>query len=264
VTTRHTVDDPPILLADLTWVEAQNLLRADCVVLVPVGAIEAHGPHLPLDTDLIIAGETARRAAVRFRARGLTALVAPPIAYGVSYVGGSFPGTIPAPAPVVSALLENVIVAIAGFGPRRIGVVNAHLEPAHVEAIRHAAERGAVACGARVACPDKREPRWAATLSEEFRRGSRHAGSYETSLVLAAAPVKVRSDLLPTLPAVWVDLPGRLRAGARTFEDAGGTAAYFGNPAVASAAEGERLFDALATMIVTAVDELDGELAANT
>jgi creatinine amidohydrolase len=228
-----------------------------CVVLLPVGAIEAHGPHLPLDTDVIIATEAARRAALRLRRPNRAAIVAPAITYGVSYVGAPFAGTVPAPAPVVSALVEHVILGLAAFGPTRFAVVNAHLEPAHVEALRQGVRRAVAGAGIKVAFPDKREPRWATTLSDEFRRGSRHAGAYETSLVLAAAPERVRTDRLPSLQPVLVDLPGRLRAGARTFAEAGGTDAYFGDPASASAAEGERLFEALATMIESAVEELD-------
>jgi creatinine amidohydrolase len=252
-----TVASASPFLADLTWVEARDVLGADCVVLLPVGAIEAHGPHLPLDTDVIIAVETARRAAARLRARDVLAVVAPPIAYGVSYVGAPFAGTVPASASLVAALVEQVITGLATFGPTRFAVVNAHLEPAHVEAVRQGVGRAAAGTGVRIALPDKREPRWAASLTEEFRRGSRHAGAYETSLVLAVAPEKVRTDLLRSLPAVAIDLPSRLRAGARTFAEAGGTEAYFGDPARATAAEGERLFEALAAMVETAVEELD-------
>jgi creatinine amidohydrolase len=248
----------PLLLSDLTWVEAREVLGGGSVVLLPVGAIEAHGPHLPLDTDLIIATEVARRSAARLRHCHVGAIVAPPVVYGVSYVGAAFPGTVPVPSQVVSALVEHAIVGLAAFGPNRFVIVNAHLEPAHVEAVRHGVRRASASTGARIAFPDKREPRWASTLSDEFRRGSRHAGAYETSLVLAVSPEKVRTDLLSSLPPVFVDLPARLREGAQTFADAGGTEAYFGDPARASAVEGERLFDALATMIETAVEELDG------
>lgn len=247
----------PIQLADLMWTEARDALAGGCVALLPVGAIEAHGPHLPLDTDVIIAAEMARRGAMRLRARRVNAVIAPPIVYGVSYVGAPFAGTVPAPPSVVSALVEHVIVGLAAFGTARFAIVNAHLEPAHVEAVRQGVKRAAASTGVEVTFPDKREPRWAATLSEEFRRGSRHAGAYETSLVLAAAPEKVKTKLLPGLPPVMVDLPGRLREGARTFAEAGAMDAYCGDPAKASAAEGERLFEALAVLIETAVEELD-------
>jgi creatinine amidohydrolase len=253
---RDTDPTLPLLLSELTWVEARDLLSPGCVVLLPIGAIEAHGPHLPLDTDVIIATEVARRTAVRLRRAGTDSVVAPPLIYGVSYVGATFPGTLPLPPAIVSSTIESVIAGLVAYGPKRFAIVNAHLEPAHVQALRDGVERATVAMGAEISFPDKREERWAVGLSEEFQRGSRHAGSYETSLMLAAAPDRVRQAMLPDLPSVEIDLPGRLRAGARTFAEAGGTEAYFGDPSRATAEEGERLFDALVTMVETALAEL--------
>lgn len=247
------------MLADLTWTEAREALQPETVVLVPIGAIEAHGPHLPLDTDVTIATEAARRAGRRLAAGGISSVIAPAIVYGVSYVGACFPGTTPAPAAAVTALVASVLTELARWGPRRLCVVNAHLEPAHVAAIELGVEEARATTNAAIAFPDKRTARWAATLSEEFRQGMRHAGAYETSLMLAAAPERVRRDQLSALTPVLVDLPAQLRAGARTFAEAGGIDGYFGDPAAASAAAGEQLFEALATMIVTAVDELDSE-----
>jgi creatinine amidohydrolase len=245
-----------MFLADLTWVEARDLLGGDCVVLLPIGAIEAHGPHLPLNTDVMIATETARRTAIHLRATGTLVVVAPALTFGVSYVGATFPGTLPVVPETVSSTIESVLGGFSAGGAKRFVVVNAHLEPAHVQAVRDGVARAVTATGARIAFPDKREEQWAAGLSEEFRNGARHAGSYETSLMLAAAPDAVRQDLLPGLLAVEIDLPARLRAGATTFAEAGGTEAYFGNPAAATREEGERLFDALVAMVVTALDEL--------
>ena len=244
------------LLTDLTWPDAARVLSREAIVLLPVGAIEAHGPHLPLDTDVAIALATARQAAATLAERGDCVVIAPPVHYGVSYVGTCFPGTIPAPPEVVTGLIASVLTTLAGLGPRRLAVVNAHLEPAHVAAVGAGVAQAIAESGARIAFPDKRQPRWAAELSDEFRQGARHAGSYETSLMLAIRPTAVRRDLLPDLPPVWVDLPAQLAAGARTFAEAGGRGGFFGNPAGATAAEGERLLAALTTMVVTAIDEL--------
>ena len=250
---------PPVRwlrLAESTWPEAAAHLRPETVVLVPIGAIEAHGPHLPLDADAIIATATAERAADRLAERGEAVVVAPPVLYGVSYVGACFPGTTPVPAGVLVAQLVSVVQGMARWGPRRFALVNAHLEPAHVAALREAARTAEAAAGVRIAFADQREERWAASLSDEFRWGARHGGSYETSIVLAAAPDRVRRELLRGLPPVWVDLPGRLRDGARTFAEAGGADGYFGDPASATVEEGERLLAALAEMVATAVAEL--------
>lgn len=225
------------------------------VALLPTGAIEAHGPHLPLDTDVTIACETARRAARLHLDRGDRVVLLPPLVYGVSYAGTCFPGTLPVPADVHTEMVARVLTGVAQQGPDRLVIVNAHLEPAHIAALAAGAERARSESGAVIAFPDQRETRWAATLSEEFRNGARHAGSYETSLMLAARPEAVRLGLLGGLSPVWIDLPARLRQGAKTFAEAGGTDGYFGDPATATAAEGERLFNALAQMIVTSLDE---------
>jgi len=243
-------------LGELTWPEARAALQPETVVLLPVGAIEAHGPHLPLETDAIIAAATAERAAALLAARGEPVVVLPPLVYGVSYVGTCFAGTTPVPAEVLSAQVASLIREIARWGPRRFALVNAHLEPAHVAALHAGAAVAAAETGARVAFADQREDRWAAALSEEFRRGARHGGAYETSIVLAAAPERVRREVLGVLPPVWVDLPGRLQAGARTFAEVGGSEGYFGDPATATTEEGERLLRALAEMVATAVAEL--------
>ena len=243
-------------LGELTWPEARQELGPETVVLLPVGAIEAHGPHLPLDADAIIAVATAERAAAELSARGERVVIMPPLVYGVSYVGTCFPGTTPVPAAVVRGQVERLIREVARWGPHRFALVNAHLEPDRVAALREGAAAAEASAGVRVAFADQREERWAGTLSEEFRRGARHGGAYETSIVLAVAPDRVRREVLAGLPPVWVDLPGRLRAGAKTFAEAGGRDGYFGDPAAASAEEGDRLLDALAAMVAAAVAEL--------
>ncbi len=244
-------------LAGMTWPEADRRLGPGSIALLPIGAIEAHGPHLPLDTDVIIARATAGHAAYRLAARGDVPVVLPPITYGVSRVGTCFAGTTPVGPELVAGLVATVLAEVARQGVCRFAVVNAHLEPAHVAAVEAgiAAFLAGEAGGCTVAFPDQRQPRWAAMLSEEFRRGARHAGGYETSLLLAAAPETVREDMLVGLPPVWVDLPERLRAGATTFSEAGGVDGYFGDPASASAAEGAWLFGRLAEIVLLCLDE---------
>jgi len=245
----------PAVLAELTWPEATTAL-ADAVVILPVGAIEAHGPHLPLDTDVVIAVEMARRTAERLSATQPVVLL-PPLSYGVSYVGTCFAGTTPAPPTARSETVSEILVTLLDHGAAAALITNAHLEPAHYEALTDAAERVAGMTQKPVALPDLRDPRWAGGLSEEFQAGMRHAGAYETSLMLAARPESVRRDMLPHLAPVLIDLPAALRAGARTFADAGGDLGYFGDPATATAEEGERLFTVLAQIAVEALEEAE-------
>lgn len=241
---------PGRLLASLSWTEVAESIDSDSVILLPIGAVEAHGPHLGLDTDIIIAQATARSAADRFTEIGRDAWIAPPISYGVSFVGASFPGTTPVAADAFRNYLEWVLRGLTTMGGSDAIVVNAHLEPAHFTAILEACAFISHESGRLVHAVDHRQPRWVERLGAEFSGGSRHAGSYETSIVLAASPTSMRMDDLSGLDPVWVDLPARLSAGARTFEEAGGTQAYFGDPAKSSAAEGRRLLSVLGDIIV--------------
>jgi creatinine amidohydrolase len=243
----------PAMLAELTWPEATTAL-ADAVVILPAGAIEAHGPHLPLDTDVVIAMENARRAG-ELLAQAHPVVIAPPLSYGVSYVGGCFAGTTPVPPTALSHALSEILVTLLDNGAAAALITNAHLEPAHYEALAEAAERVTGMTQKPVALPDLREPRWAGRLSDEFQQGMRHAGAYETSLMLAVRPDAVRRDMLPHLIPYLIDLPAALRSGARTFADAGGDLGYFGDPSMATAEEGERLFAALAQIAVDALAE---------
>lgn len=245
-------------LAHLTWQEAASRLASRPVGLLPLGAIEAHGPHLPLDTDMIIADATARRAMLRLADRGITALLLPAIPYGVSFAGTSFPGTSPSDPGPFEDYLASVLTHLARQGYAALICCNAHLEPAHFERIQAACRTAEASTGIPVRCPDQRHEPFSLLLSDEFRAGARHAGGYETSILMAAQPESIRSDLLRGLPSVWIDLPAKLREGARTFSEAGAVLGYFGDPESASAEEGERMLDALASMVVTVVDEAVG------
>ena len=175
-----------VQLQDLTWRELAAQLNDYPVILLPIGAIEAHGPHLPLDTDVLIAQELARRAACSLNELGTPALVAPAIHYSVSFVGGDFPGTLPVTSDALVMYLLDVLQALGRLEPVAIVVVNAHLEPAHVAALHIAIEAAQPSCEASILFPDIREQPWSRMLSDEFWSGRRHAGAYETSLLLAA------------------------------------------------------------------------------
>jgi creatinine amidohydrolase len=244
------LNQPGRQLASLTWSEVAETIDANSIVLLPIGAVEAHGPHLGLDTDVIIAQAAARSAAHQFAAIGREAWIAPPIWYGVSFVGASFAGTTPVGAGPFREYLEWVLRGLAAIGGSDVIVVNAHLEPAHVTAILETSAAVTFETGRVIHAVDHRQGRWAERLGAEFSGGSRHAGSYETSIVMAASPESVRVELLHELEPVWIDLPAQLKAGARTFEDAGGTQAYFGDPAISSAEEGKQLIEALGQIIV--------------
>jgi creatinine amidohydrolase len=248
-------------LADLTWMEARDVLARRPVGLLPIGAIEAHGPHLPLDTDVIISTATAARAFDRLESEGTPALILPPISYSVSFVGTSFAGTTPVQADPFEAYLASMLTQHARQGYRAIVCCNAHLEPAHVERVARACQTVSEQSGTPVLFADQRLEPYVNHLSDEFRAGARHAGGYETSIVMAARPDAVRMELLAELEPVWIDLPARLREGAQTFAEAGATLGYFGEPATSTVEEGERMLDALAEIVMIALRDANVDLS---
>jgi len=240
-------------LPDMTWEEVRALDRTHAVALLPVGAVEAHGPHLPVSTDVIIAGAMAREGARLLAAEGVSSVILPPVWYTAAGFSEDFPGTVGVAAATVTALLCDIARALARQGFTTLAVANVHLDPAHLESLRSAGER--MPDAVRWVCPDLTRRRVAERLTEEFRTGACHAGRFEGSVVLAERPELVRTEVAATLPPNPASLSRAIRAGMRTFEDAGGARAYFGWPAEASAEEGRATAETLGRILADAVLE---------
>jgi creatinine amidohydrolase len=218
------------------------------VALLPIGSTEAHGPHLPLGTDVVIALGIARAASAR---RGATWAVLPPIAYAPAETASSFAGTISIRPETLRALIVDVARELARQRFRALAIVNGHLEPDHVRNLRKAADEArAAAPGLAVVAPEWTSPAHRALLPAEFFEGGAHAGGYETSLVLAEEPGIVDERARAMLAPNRQDLAAQFKQGKRRFEEMpGGTRGYFGDPASATAGDGRALYEALASAV---------------
>ncbi len=247
---------PVTQLAHMTWEEVRDLERGHAVAILPVGATEAHGPHLPCGTDVIIAEAMAEAGAQKLAAGGYHALLLPPLAFTAAGFAAAFPGTISVRPETAAALLVDVATSLHRAGIATLAIANAHLDPDHLAAL-HAAcdairDRGLMT----VAFPDITRRPWAGRLTEEFRSGACHAGRYEGSIVMARAPDLVRDDIRLRLEANPRSLSEAIRDGKRTFKEAGGPRAYFGYPADATADEGRETVELLGAILEEAVTEL--------
>ena len=229
-------------LAELTSPNVDAL--RDPIALWPVGAIEPHGPHAPLGTDTLISVGMCERAAARLR----DAVVLPALPFGVTRYGAAFAGTIGISEATLRAVVLDVAQALDQQGFRRLVIVNNHFEPEQVATLRAAAEE------AGALYLDLVRRRNAQRLTDEFRRGSCHAGRYETSLVLADAPQLVDPEVA-TLPSNDVDMPAAMASGRTDFVAMGMDRAYCGAPAEATAEEGRATFETLTDMLVELVHE---------
>ena len=158
------------------------------------------------------------------------------------------------PASVLTAYIAAVVDGLLASGVRHVCLVNNHLEPAHDAAVKAVLDGrdGKVS----YACPLTKK--WARTLSAEFKSGQCHAGRYETSILMAAAPELVHDAMRVRLPAVPISLSEKLRDGVTTFEAMGMVAAYAGDPAAATIEEGEQLIQRLGDMVVGEILEAMG------
>ena len=108
----------------LTWPEVRDLAQAGAVAILPVGAIEAHGPHLPLGTDLIIAGAMARDGAARLDRHGIDAIVLPPFTYTPAPFAAAFAGTVSTPIVANTQILVAIARSVAQHGFRALALAN--------------------------------------------------------------------------------------------------------------------------------------------
>ena len=205
-------------------------------VLVPVGSIEQHGPHLPLDTDTVIATAVATEAARLLVARGDDVLVAPALSYGSSGEHQDFAGT----CSIGTEVLHQVVVELTRSmrtWAARVVLVNAH--GGNVSALR-----GAV----RQLREEGHDVAWAPCATEEV---DLHAGRTETSLMLHLAPWNVRLERAEagntgTLAEL---LPAMVAGGVKAVSPNG----VLGDPAGADADEGAAVLEAMAGAVARAV-----------
>jgi mycofactocin system creatininase family protein len=227
-------------LGTATWPE----IGAAPLVVVPLGSVEQHGPHLPLATDTAVAAAVAADAVGSLGG----ALLAPALAYGASGEHEDFPGTVSLGTEALTALLVEYGRSACRWAGRVL-VVNGH--GGNLDALRSA--------GALL----RREGREVAWFPCSVPGGDAHAGRTELSLMLHVEPEGVREDrAVAGVPTPIDELLPRLRAdGVRAVSPNG----VLGDPAGATAAEGRQLLAALVGRLLTAVDEWrvedDGRLA---
>ena len=238
---------------EMTWEEVHRLDRGRTLAILPVGATEAHGPHLPLSTDVLISEAMARAGAERLSAEGFEVLLLPPLAYSPAAFASGFAGTISISPETATALIVEVARGLAAHGIRRTVLANSHFDPANIRSLYDAVARCRESGDAELIYPDLTRRPWAQRLTDEFRSGACHAGQFEGSIVLAERPDLVRDAIRAELPPNPVSLSVAIRDGKQSFEEAGGERAYFGIPAAATAAEGQRTIDELGAILAEAV-----------
>jgi creatinine amidohydrolase len=248
-------------LVDRTHVEARALARdARAVVLLPLGAIEQHGPHLPLSVDWLGAEEIARRLAPHLTRGGYRPVLAPSIPYGVSTLAIGWSGTVSLSARTLRRLVIEIVGALSDHGFRRFVLTNYQADPDHLRVIGKAVRdlesrrriQVLVAGFAPDAPPDNAmsNPGVRSLMRSRVPESEWHSGEVETSVMLSVASRLVRRDVARGLPPVRIDFRAALRRGVKRFRTMNPTGAgYFGSPSVARAETGRRIMTLRARLI---------------
>lgn len=169
-------------LDELPWPEVGRHLARDPRLLVPVGALEQHGPHLPLGTNTLIASRVAEAVAER-----ADMLVAPPFSYGVTVGGGPWAGSAGLRRKTFHRALNELLARWEDHGVREFIIITAHRYEPHVEALLLS-----LTARSSTTVFDLHQIGVDDLVDGEAQR--EHAGELETSLLLHLAPQLVHAD----------------------------------------------------------------------
>ena len=251
----------PLEYGRLSWPEIRLAAQQERVPIVPIGTLEDHGPHLPIDTDVTIAEAVCRASATRLAQE---TVLLPPVVHGYSPHHMDFPGTVTIGWDTFCRYCTDVATSLIRHGFDRVLLVNGHGSnqnlvemAARLAMIEH--PNALVAASFYLTTPESANV--IASVRESTRGGMAHACELETSLYLHIAPEAVDMDQAldergyPETKHSWIDWsdgPLKLMPWWSSFSQSG----VQGDASKATADKGAALFEAAVTEIVSFVTEL--------
>ncbi|MFH1420055.1 MAG: creatininase family protein [Planctomycetota bacterium] len=245
------------LLGELTWPQARRRLREVDIALLPVGSIEQHGPHLPLDTDAFDARYLAHR--VGEACSDPKPLVLPLIPYGVSYHHDDFSGTISLGNETLSRLVYDIGMSCVRNGITKFVIINGH--GGNAPALHFAAQT--INRDAHIfTCVDSGDTSDADIDALVETPNDVHAGEIETSTSLAVRPelvyMKEAKRSVPRFSSRYLDFSSKRSVDwyARTKKLS--KTGVMGDPTKASREKGEKIWEVMIRNLVEFVEQLKG------
>lgn len=241
--------NPMANLEDVNMRFFQEWRQTRRTVIIPVGSVEEHGPHLPLGTDTFHALEVARRLG-KLR----QVLIAPPLFYGLCRSTREHPGTISISGDTLRALMLDLGREFFRQGLTNLVYISGHAGGTHLAAILEAGELlMAQLPEVNVAVVNLLDLLREVLMAQPnllHTSGDSHAGEVETAIMLAAYPHLVQGSA----PAEWPGFPKYLLVRDKTRYWPGGV---WGDPAAASADQGEKILQAEAERLAKLIDLLE-------
>ncbi len=243
----------PYLLGELTWPLAEARLRSTDTALLPVGAIEQHGPHLPLDTDTWDADHICKEVAQR--CSDPPPLVLPSIAYGVSYHHDDFPGTLSISPQTLSNMVYEIGLCAARHGIVKLIIVNGH--GGNGPTLQYAAQM--INRDAHIfTCVDSGDTSDADIAALTETPNDVHAGEVETSTALATRPELVDMSLarraVPKFSNQYLDFSSRYSVEWYAHTGKLSKSGVLGDPTKATREKGEKYWQVMIDHLVRFVE----------
>lgn len=245
------------LLGEMTWPEAEEVFKYVDVALLPVGAVEQHGPHLPLDADAFDAEHLARevaKACTRPRP-----LVLPLISYGVSYHHEDFSGTISLNPDTLSKVVYDVGMSLARHGIAKLVIINGH--GGNSPALHFAAQM--INRDAKVfTCVDTGETSDPDIYAMTETPNDVHAGEIETSTTLATRPHLVALDkatkFVPEFSSRYLNFTSKRAVGWYARVSSISSSGVLGDPTKGNRQKGRKMWKIMIRNMVEFVEDLKG------
>lgn len=250
-------DAETVVWGELTWPAAERRLKRVDIALLPVGAVEQHGPHLPLDVDAWDADRLAREVA---RACSPPRpLVLPLIPYGVSYHHADFRGTLSVSNETLARLVWEVGMSAARQGVTKLVIVNGH--GGNGPTLHFAAQM--INRDAHIfTTVDSGETSDAEIYALTETDNDVHAGEVETSTTLAMRPELVRMDraraFVPRFSSRFLDFTGEGKVDWYAHTSKISKSGVFGDPTKATREKGEAIWALMIERLVELVEHLKG------
>lgn len=228
-------------LGEMTWPEIERAMQETRTIIVPIGATEEHGPHLPVFTDTLQAEEVARRAGEE-----AGVFVAPALPYGVCRSTSGFPGTITLTPHGLRAIINDILQALGEKGFEQVILYTGHAGSSHVAALKEACS------------PHLSKLKLAIVSDYELVADSEvieaemdgHAGEIETSRIMHLRPELVKDGAEANTPELP---PHILLEDPREYMGNG----VIGDPTRATPEKGEALLELAVRGLVDVVHELE-------
>jgi creatinine amidohydrolase len=229
------------------WTDVRDhIASGKTLAVLAFGALEQHGPQLPLGTDTIVAVRTAIALAEHF-----DALLLPPVSYGATWATAGYPGTVSLSAATVTAIAVDIGRAVASFGITVFVIVNGDFGNRHPLAAAAGILNAEGIATLVLDYPGMAEKIDEIRESRPAFPGMNHAEEIETSMVLATLPETVRTDRYaaeyPDFPPDFGERPMQLHELSAS--------GVFGDPTTASADKGEALFHAVITASIAEIEK---------